>query len=121
VAATTSEERVVVAADGPTWDVARLRERYGEGPVRELAVRKVGVIERDRQTVYACRWDKSAITRSEFRLGSPEDGSRTWIDGEADSDAAALTDRQRGWLVERTDGSTIEKAATERLERLGYL
>ena len=34
VAATTSEERVVVAADGPTWDVARLRERYGEGPVR---------------------------------------------------------------------------------------
>lgn len=122
---------VVVAVDGPNWNVADLEAAYGADAVGDLAVRKVGLIDGDRQVVLASPWEDDRITATAYDLAG--DG-RDRIDG-CDFNAwrggsgigaglrASLADDRletfEAWLApERT--ATESAPVSDRLRLLGY-
>jgi len=109
-----TDGRVVVCADGPTWNVAELRERYDVDAVESVCVRKVGFIRSDRMTVYVSPWSESTIRGREYDL---QDGS--WKLREETTDEVP-DERYATWL--RAGGEENVAAETSaRLRRLGYL
>ncbi|MFB6103424.1 MAG: sulfatase-like hydrolase/transferase [Haloplanus sp.] len=109
-----TDGRVVVAADGPTWNVAELRERYDDEAVASVCVRKVGFVEDREMTVYECGWDESTIRRVAYDL---RDGSRERQDVVED---VAPADRYAEWL-RAGGGGSVAAETSARLRRLGYL
>lgn len=69
--------RVIVAADGPTWSVAELREQYDADAIDSVCVRKVGFVEQETMTVYESGWDESTIRERTYDF---VDGSRALRD-----------------------------------------
>ncbi|WP_380677653.1 sulfatase-like hydrolase/transferase [Salinigranum sp. GCM10025319] len=109
-----TDGRVVVAVDGPTWNVAELRGRYDDEAVDSVCVRKVGFVESDEMVVYESEWGESEIRERMYEL---RDGSRSLRDETVDS---TPDDRYVEWL--RAGGERDVAAETsERLQQLGYL
>jgi arylsulfatase A-like enzyme len=109
-----TDGRVVVAVDGPTWNVAELRERYDDEAVDSVCVRKVGVIEGETMTVYESGWGESAVREHVYGL---RDGSRELRD---ESDDVALGGPYGEWLREGSE-SSVAAETSARLRQLGYL
>ena len=109
-----TDGRVVVAVDGPAWDVAELRERYDDEAVDPVCVRKVGFVESGAMTVYESGWDESTIRERVYGL---REGSR---ETRNESDDVTLEGRYGEWLREG-GGSSVAAEASARLRRLGYL
>ncbi|WP_435348868.1 sulfatase-like hydrolase/transferase [Haloarchaeobius sp. HRN-SO-5] len=105
---------VVIAADGPTWNVSRLREKYDDERVDALAVRRIGLVEGDRQVVYESPWDESEITRAEYEL---VDGGRELVATGGVVDVGA---EHETWLTGE-HSREADAVVSARLERLGYL
>jgi hypothetical protein len=58
------ESRSVASyADGPTWHLESLYDRYGEShpKIDKLEIRKVGIMSEGSQTVYSCLWNDNQI------------------------------------------------------------
>ncbi|MDL5363425.1 sulfatase-like hydrolase/transferase [Halalkalicoccus sp. NIPERK01] len=110
----TTDGAVIMTADGPTWNVSKLRERYDSPMIDELATRKVGVIDGDRQIVYESKWADEEITRRDYEL---VDGGREEIEGGSTVD---LSPEQEQWLVRKSEGD-VDASVSARLEQLGYL
>jgi len=109
-----TDGRVVVAVDGPTWNVAELRERYADEAVDSVCVRKVGLVDEETMTVYESGWDESTIRERVYAL---RDGSR---DLRGESTDVAPEERYGEWL--RGGGEAGVAAETSaRLRQLGYL
>jgi hypothetical protein len=105
---------VVVFADGPTWSISELRQRYDEEKVDELAVRKVGVVRQDEMTVYRSYWEETEVTKFQYDL---HDGTRTLCSTEpADSADVPYSE----WIKSRGEDGEVSSAVTARLEQLGY-
>lgn len=109
-----TDGRVVVCADGPTYDLTALRERYGDEAVATVSVRRVGFVERDAMTVYESRWDESTIRRRTYALG---DGSRELQHGTPDANPE---EPYAAWLRGGDEGGG-DVETSERLRQLGYL
>jgi hypothetical protein len=109
-----TEGHVVVAVDGPTWNVAELRERYADEAVDSVCVRRVGLVDEEAMTVYESGWDGSAIRERVYEL---RDGSRALRD---ESEDVTLEERYAEWLREGGEkGVAAETSA--RLRQLGSL
>jgi arylsulfatase A-like enzyme len=109
-----TDGRVVVAVDGPTWNVAELRGQYDDEAVGSVCVRKVGFVESDEMLVYESRWEESEICERVYEL---RDESRALRNETVDP---TLGDPYAEWL--RTGGERDVTAETsERLRQLGYL
>lgn len=126
-----SADPVVVAVDGPNWNVADLEDRYGPDAVADLAVRKVGLIGTDTQVVFASPWDDDSIAVSEYVLAGGD--RRQVADCEYDAwlESSEVAERLREavgedrldaferWLApERTAAEA--GPASNRLRQLGY-
>lgn len=107
--------RVVVAVDGPTWDVTALRERYDDEAVDDVCVRKVGFITDESMTVYESHWDETEIKKVVYGL---VDGSREFRDEQAN--ALPDDDRYTEWL-QLGEEVGLDAETSSRLEKLGYL
>jgi arylsulfatase A-like enzyme len=110
-----TDGRVVVAVDGPTWDVAELREQYDADAVDSVCVRKVGFVEQETMTVYESGWDESAIRERVYDL---VDGSRELRDETAD--AVPSPERYAEWLRAGSERG-VAAETSDRLRQLGYL
>lgn len=109
-----TDGRVVVAVDGPTWNVAELRERYPDDAVDAVCVRKVGFVKSDEMIVYESEWDESTIRERVYDL---REGSREIRDGRED---VTPDEEYAAWL--RAGGERDVAAETsDRLRQLGYL
>lgn len=106
--------RVVVAVDGPTWNVAELRERYDDAAVDEVCVRKVGFVETDEMVVYESGWNESTIRKQVYDL---DDGSRALRHEAADE---TPDERYGEWLRSGT-ARDVSAETSARLRQLGYL
>lgn len=109
-----TDGRVVVAVDGPTWNVAELRGAYDDKAVDSVCVRKVGFVEQGTMTVYESRWDESA-TRE--RVYDFVDGSREL---RAETAEASSPARYAEWLRAGSERN-IAAETSDRLRQLGYL
>jgi arylsulfatase A-like enzyme len=109
-----TDGRVVIAVDGPTWDVAELRERYDADAVDSVCVRKVGFVEADSMTVYESGWGESAIRELVYDL---RDGSR---DLREESENVTPSERYVEWL-QRGGERGVKAETSARLRQLGYL
>jgi arylsulfatase A-like enzyme len=110
-----TDGRVVVAVDGPTWNVAELRERYDDAAVESVCVRKIGLVERDVMTVYESTWGESTIRERVYDL---RDGSRE-LRAET-VEVEPPTERYAEWLRAGGDRS-VAAETSDRLRQLGYL
>ncbi len=106
--------RVVVCADGPTWDPTALRGAYPDEAVDRVRVRRVGIVRRGTTTVYESGWDESTARRHEYETRV---GSRT---RRASTDAAEAPAPYDDWLAAGGERG-VDAATSERLRRLGYL
>lgn len=109
-----TDGRVVVAVDGPTWNVTELREQYDDEAGDEVCVRKVGFVEPDEMVVYESGWDESTIRQRVYDLDDGSRGVRHEIeDKEPD-------ERYAEWL--RSGAARDVSAETSaRLRQLRYL
>lgn len=105
---------IITTVDGPTWNISMLRERYDSPVINELATRKIGVIDDNRQIVYESKWDDSDIKRRDYELVN---GGRKEIEG---GSAVDLSSEQEQWLLRESKGN-IDASVSSRLEQLGYL
>jgi hypothetical protein len=112
---TWTDSDVIICVDGPTWRINELRETYGEShpTVDQLAVRKIGIVDRNhRQTVYTCAWDSTTIETETYRITS---SGRQHVD----AIPMKLTDSQRQWLRSSETKQDVDQISG-RLEALGY-
>lgn len=110
-----SDGRVLVAVDGPTWDVTELRDRYDDEAVDDVCVRKVGFIQDESMTVYESHWDETDVRKVVYEL---VDGSREFRGEETNAmpDDAWCTE----WL-QAGEEVGLDAETSSRLEKLGYL
>lgn len=114
IAESQTNGTVVTVADGPTWNVSTLRERYDSPMINDLATRKIGVIDGNKQTVYESKWGEEEITRRDYELVGR---GREAIEG---GTAVELSQEHEQWLT----GASVEDVSvsvSSRLEQLGYL
>jgi hypothetical protein len=109
-----TDGRVVVCADGPTYDLDALRETYGDDAVASVTVRRVGFVEQDTMTVYESGWHESAVRRRIYDL---YDGTREQRD---ETTGATPEEPYAAWLRDGGDGG-VAAETSKRLRRLGYL
>jgi arylsulfatase A-like enzyme len=109
-----TDGRVVVAVDGPTWNVAELREQYADAAVDNVCVRKVGFVETDEMIVYESGWDESTIRKWEYDL---DDGSRAL---RHETEDEAPDERYAEWLRSGKERD-MSAETSARLRQLGYL
>ncbi|HET7324963.1 MAG TPA: sulfatase-like hydrolase/transferase [Halococcus sp.] len=110
---TDAQERVVIAADGPTIELSRLRDRYGD-VAEKLAVRKIGIVRSDEMSVYSCGWDDDIITKTEYELVDDTRRRRS-------EERVQQGDIEHGdWLVGGTQRN-VDTRTSARLQELGYL
>jgi arylsulfatase A-like enzyme len=106
--------RVVIAVDGPTWDIAELREQYDADTLDSICVRKIGFVENESMTVYESGWGESVIRELVYEL---KDGSR---DLRKESENIPANQRYVEWL-RRGGERGVEAETSARLRQLGYL
>jgi len=109
-----TDGRVVVAVDGPTWNVAELRERYDDDAVDSVCVRKVGFVDEATMTVYESAWGESTIRERVYDL---RDGSR---DLRGESEDVTPEERYAEWLQAGGEADVAAETSA-RLRQLGYL
>ena len=109
-----TDGQVVVAVDGPTWNVAELRERYDDDAVDSVCVRKAGFVESETMTVYESAWGESTVRERVYELRG---GSRTLRD---ESEDVTLEGRCGEW-VQAGDEAGVAAETSARLKQLGYL
>ena len=108
-----TDGRIVVCADGPTWDVTALRESYDDTAVDSVCVRKIGFVETDHMTIYESRWGESTIRRRTYVL----DGDTRELSDEVTD--VQPPEKYATWL--RNGGERELTAETSaRLRQLGY-
>lgn len=109
-----TDGRVVVAVDGPTWNVGELRGLYDDEAVDSVCVRKVGFVEEGTMTVYESGWGESTIRKQVYDL---DDGSRA-VRHEIEDEAP--DERYAEWLRSGT-ARDMSAETSARLRQLGYL
>ena len=114
VEASTTSSGVIVSADGPTWSVPELRKKYDSDQVDALAVRKIGMIQRDRMDVFESPWEDRTVTHTAFEL---HEDTRTEL---PDAEAPDLLEKHKRWLLDEPDDE-ISGTVSTRLKKLGYL
>lgn len=105
---------VVVTVDGPTWNVNSLREEYDRDRVDKLAVRKIGLVGKERMYVYKSSWNESRIESHAFDL---KDDTRkpTTV-----TDWPELSEQQEDWLTTSVEADLTGEVSS-RLRQLGYM
>ena len=110
-----NDGQVIVAVDGPTWDVTELRDRYDDKAVDDVCVRKVGFIQDESMTVYESHWDETEVRKVEYGL---ENGSREFRSEQKNT--MPDDDRCSEWL-QAGEEVGLNAETSSRLEKLGYL
>ena len=113
----TAGEGVVIAADGPMWDVSELRAQYDDSLVDELAARRVAVVDGEVVTEYESPWRFDEITETKY-VYSEDD--RSIIEGPT-ARQSLDSDRIEEWLRRDSGDEAVAAAATDRLKQLGYV
>jgi hypothetical protein len=114
VEASKTNGKVMICADGPCWDVARLREEYSNDLVDKLAVRRVGLVDGDTQEVYSVAWAGGTPRCKQYEIHRHRRELR-----ETEQDPK-LPDKIRSWL-KRPPSATGTTNLSGRLEALGYI
>jgi arylsulfatase A-like enzyme len=109
-----TDGRVVVAVDGPTWNVPELRAQYDEEAINEVCIRKVGFVEQDAMIVYESDWGESTIRKRAYDLA---DGSRVL---RYETENETPHERYAEWLRSGT-AQDVAAETSARLRQLGYL
>jgi len=114
VAELTSQDEVIVVADGSNWQVEQLYEEYPDDAVDSVAAKRVGIISDATMTQYERVWNEDTITKSEYELSATGRTLRSETAVERVPD-----DLIDSWL--RSDDDRSEVTTSQRLKDLGYL